>query len=132
LLVWDKCFELGIHEFDEHHKHLVHLLNMTYDGFVLEAEQDEIGAVLDELIDYATYHFSAEELWMEKHNYPGLQLHRGEHQNFCSRIVEIQKEFRQGKARLTLEILQLLNNWLTTHILRTDAEYGRFAADLVE
>ena len=127
-LEWDPGFELGIHEFDEHHKHLVDLLNMTYDGFVGKAERDELGAVLDALIDYAAYHFAAEEHWMELQSYPGLLQHREEHARFCTRVVEIQKDFHQGKANLSLETLQFLNDWLFNHILKTDAEYGRFAA----
>ena len=127
---WETRFELGIHEFDEHHKHLVDLLNMTYDGFIGKAEQDELGAVLDELVDYATYHFAAEEYWMELHTYPGMLQHREEHARFCTRVVEIQNDFHQGKTNLSLEILKFLNSWLVNHILKTDAEYGRFAVHL--
>jgi hemerythrin len=129
-LEWDARYELGIHEFDEHHKYLIDLLNMTYDGFVGKAEHEELGAVLDALIDYATYHFASEEFWMERHDYPGLLLHREEHAGFCTRVVEIQKDFHQGKTNLSLETLEFLNSWLVNHILKTDAEYGRFAAHL--
>ena len=127
---WDSTFELGIKEFDEHHKYLVHLLNMTYDGLTCRAGNDELGAVLDELIDYATYHFATEEYWMDTHKYSGLLQHHEEHEKFCSRVVEIQKDFHQGKTNLTLEVMQFLNNWLSNHILKTDAEYGRFAQGL--
>jgi hemerythrin len=127
---WDSIFELGIKEFDEHHKHLVHLLNMTYDGLTCGASHDELGAVLDELIDYATYHFAAEEYWMQIHKYHNLSQHHEEHERFCIRVVEIQKDFHQGKANLSPEVTQFLNSWLTYHILKTDAEYGLFAQGL--
>lgn len=127
---WDPNFELGIHEFDEHHKHLVDLINLAFDGFAYKAERDEIEAVLDELSDYATYHFAAEEQWMEAHQYPALPRHREEHQRFCDRVAEIRGEFRRGEAHLSLEVLQFLHSWLTNHILKTDADYGRFAREL--
>jgi len=130
VIEWSTSFELGIDEFDEHHKRLVYLLNMTYDGFTLEADRDELEAVLDELIDYATYHFAAEEYWMKVNEYPGLSQHSGEHERFSKRVVEIQNDFHNGKINLSLEVLQFLNNWLTDHILKTDAEYGIFAQGL--
>lgn len=124
---WSDAFELGIAEFDEHHKHLVSLLNMTYDGIMLGAPRDELGAVLDALIDYATYHFSTEEYWMEMHGYPEAPQHHEEHEKFCNRVVEIQRDFHQGRMNLSLEVMGFLNSWLTSHILMTDAEYGKFA-----
>lgn len=127
LMLWDPSFELGIHEFDEHHKQLVHLLNLSYDSFCFEAEHNELGAVLDELVDYATYHFAAEEHWMEACNYPGKSQHFEEHGRFSGRIVEIRNDFHIRKAHLNLEVMQFLKNWLIDHILKTDAAYAQFA-----
>jgi len=130
LMEWDKSFELGVGEFDEHHKYLITLLNMSYDSFTSGAGSAGLGSILDELIDYATYHFSAEEHWMRVHGFPGLQLHQEEHNNFSKRVVEIYKDFRNGRTNLSLEVLQFLKNWLSNHILKTDAEYSRFADGL--
>ncbi|MDD2541031.1 MAG: bacteriohemerythrin [Desulfuromonadaceae bacterium] len=127
---WDTSFELGIHEFDEHHKHLVNLLNMTYDGFCFGADFDEREAVLDELVNYAHYHFTAEEYWMGVHHYPELALHREEHNKFSARVAEIQHDFLSSNANLSLEILLFLQDWLVIHILKSDADYGRFAKGL--
>jgi hemerythrin len=130
LLIWNDTFALGISEFDVHHKHLVDLLNMTYDGFTQEASYEELASVLDELIAYATDHFVAEENWMEVNNYPFLTQHREEHERFCQKVIQFQRHFHNGKVHLSLRVLQFLNSWLKTHILETDAEYGRFAVSL--
>jgi hemerythrin len=127
---WDDTFELGIQEFDEHHKYLVGLLNTIFDGFTCEADYEELEAVLDELVAYATYHFAAEEHWMQVHAYPGLPQHSSEHERFRTKIAEFQREFRTKKADLSLDALQFLNNWLSDHIIKTDGEYGRFARGL--
>jgi hemerythrin len=128
ILEWDKSFELGVAQFDEHHRQLVSLLNETYDNFTSGANYETLGAVLDKLIDYATYHFAAEEYWMDLNKYDGLQQQREEHNKFSRRVAEIQKDFHKGKAHLSIEVLTFLRNWLTDHILKIDAEYGRFAA----
>jgi len=126
LLEWEKRFELGNFQFDEHHKQLVILLNETYDNFAGGANHGDLEVILDKLIDYATYHFDAEEKWMGLSGYDGLSQHREEHKKFTRRVVEIQIDFHEGKAHLTIEILTFLRNWLLDHILITDAEYVRF------
>jgi len=126
LIEWNDSFALGVQQFDEHHQHLIGLLNRTYDDFTACTPSDSLGDVLDELIEYAIYHFAAEEYWMNENSYPKLAEHRAEHDRFSSRVVEMQKDFHAGRTALTLEVLSFLKNWLTNHILQSDADYGRF------
>src|SRR5450631_3276687 len=128
VMEWDDNFFLGINDFDEHHKHLIDLLNMAFDGFTCKAGHDELAVVLDELYDYAMYHFAAEEYWMVVNEYPGSEQHSEEHEIFTNKVVAFQKDFSNRKTSLALEVLQFLMSWLTNHILETDGEYGRFAA----
>jgi hemerythrin len=129
VLEWSKSFELGIEQFDEHHKHLVGLLNKAYGNFTGGAGREPVGAILAELVDYATYHFAAEEQWMDAHNYSGLPHHCDEHATFSKRVLEIQKNFHGGKTNLSLEILNVVQNWLFDHILKTDADYAKLAGN---
>lgn len=123
---WHPDFELNVDEFDQHHKHLVGLLNAVYEGFVEKSDSLNVSQILDELIDYATYHFSAEEYWMKEHRFPGLDAHRKEHQFFSGRVVEMQGDLVKGNSPVLLEVLTFIRNWVTNHILATDAEYGRY------
>lgn len=127
IVTWDEKFALGVAEFDEHHRHLVALLNKVYDDFVDGTARQSLLNVLDELVDYATYHFAAEEHWMRIHKYAKLEEHRDEHDYFVARVTTYQKDFAAGRRCLTLEILSFLKDWLLSHILDSDAEYGRFA-----
>jgi hemerythrin len=130
VMLWESTFEFGIKEFDDHHKHLVNLLNMTYDCFTSGARHEEVEVVLDELSDYATYHFAAEEYWMEMNEYPSLPQHSKEHESFCNRLTEIQKGFHNAKNSLSIEVFTFLMQWLADHILVSDADYGDFAKGL--
>lgn len=127
VFVWHRSFELGIEQFDEHHKHLVDLLNKTFEIFTTCTNHEFLEFVLDELLDYATYHFAAEERWMEDHGFTGLQKHHEEHEKFRRRFVEIRKDYHSREVNLTREVLNFLKEWLFDHILKTDAEYARFA-----
>ena len=127
---WERSFELGIEKFDDDHRHLVGLINKIYDDYTTEAPSEEVGVVLEELINYTCYHFGAEELWMEKQNYPypKIDRHFEEHDKFRHTLTELKKDYSQGKLNISLDALIFLKNWLTDHILKTDSEYGLFVA----
>ena len=130
IIVWDKSFELGIIQIDDQHKRLVSLLNKTYDNFISGAGYEALRSILDDLIDYATYHFITEDALMKSHGYPLLSQHREEHDTFCNWVKEIQKGFNNGNSKLSFEVFQFIQNWLAVHILKSDADYGRFALGL--
>ncbi|MDD2542071.1 MAG: bacteriohemerythrin [Desulfuromonadaceae bacterium] len=128
IIVWNADFILGVQQFDEHHHHLVDLLNQAYDDFIAGAGSDSINKILDELVDYATYHFAAEEHWMSEMSYPMFDEHRAEHNRFSSRVAEMLKDCNGDRMSLWLEVMTFLNNWLTNHILKSDARYGHYIA----
>jgi len=128
VLEWNDSFLIGIRQFDEHHKHLVLLLNMTFDGITTNAPKDELEAVLHELIEYTAYHFTAEEHWMKEHHYPGLDVQVKEHAEFTKRIGELAKDFHSGIKDIDLVVLDFLIDWLTEHILEKDSAYGTYVA----
>lgn len=124
IVEWTENMSTGIDKFDGHHKHLFDLLNTVYDDFASDAPPEDTGRVLDELVDYATYHFVAEEQWFQKLSYPKHAEHCAEHDRYSRRIAEIQADFHAGKGHLTMEILSFLNGWWTDHIQKSDAEYA--------
>lgn len=123
IIEWNVRYLVGIREIDQHHKHLVELLNRTYDEFRGGANIEL--AVVDELVDYAGYHFACEERWMAESSYPKLSEHKEEHALFTSRIVEFQSKYRRNES-VSVEVLWFLCNWVTHHILETDAKFGQF------
>ena len=130
LMKWYKNYELEIKVIDDHHKHLLGLLNKVFDDFTSGVSQESLCVVLDQLVDYTKYNFATEEHWMLVHEYPGLAKHLEEHEIFTNRVVAIQNKFHNAETNLFPEVLQFLQNWISYHILKTDAEYGRFAKGL--
>jgi len=123
IVQWNINFLLGIHEIDQHHMHLVQLLNDTYDEFREKGSIDP--SFIDELTEYARHHFACEEKLMKETAYPKLDEHKEEHESFNSRISEIRKCYKQ-QANVSVELLWFLCNWISHHIRETDAEFGRF------
>nr|WP_320116194.1 bacteriohemerythrin [uncultured Desulfuromonas sp.] len=123
---WNRNFTVQIEHFDDHHRHLINLLNKTHDQVVRHMEKEKLGLVLVELIDYAKYHFRAEEVWMKELGYPKLKQHCAEHHYFINRVQEMCDDYNNGNTALAQELLSFMKNWLSSHILGTDREYSRF------
>lgn len=127
IVEWSQVFSLNLEPFDSHHQHLVGLLNKTYDDFTAGASKENLAAVLDELVDYACYHFAAEELWMQENDYQRLKQHTEEHEVFSRKVVTLQKDFFNNKAGVSLEVLTFIKEWLIAHIMSSDADYAALA-----
>jgi hemerythrin len=122
---WDNSFSINIDELDRHHKKLIDLLNKSYLLIMQEAGQEELSHLLDELIEYAQYHFAAEEDLMRLHHYQNLDQHLVWHFGFINKVLSFRKEMNEGKGYLAIDIFDFIRNWLLDHILRIDSEMGK-------
>ncbi|MBT0665891.1 hemerythrin family protein [Geobacter pelophilus] len=125
---WSDKYLLGVKEFDEHHEHLVELMNKSYDLFKNQAPQARLEMILDELFEYTAYHFAAEEKWMAEHSYPKLAEHKEEHALFRQKIIEFQHAFHDGQPTIKVDLYAYLAKWLIAHIQEKDPDYGSFNA----
>ena len=122
---WNDTYATRISEIDCHHKKLIELLNRSYILIMQEAEQTELSQLLDELIDYAGYHFAAEETIMRQHHYNDLDRHVIAHFSFINSVLSFRKEMNQGRNYLSIEIFDFIKNWLLDHILKVDSEMSK-------
>lgn len=125
---WQERFYIGEAQIDKHHLHFVDLLNNTYLDFLRNAPPEILTEMFEELIDYATYHFSAEEQIMVESGFPGIDQHKEEHAKFAKQVTDMHVSYLQKRKPFFLEILTFLQNWLEAHIVQSDGELGRFLA----
>lgn len=126
IAIWDGSLAIGHEVIDQHHEHLVELLNKAYDHLCDNKPPQDLEAVLDELADYATYHFIQEEHLMETIGYPRREEQVREHEYFVRRFCEIQKDFVTGSNPVSLETISFLKNWLINHITQKDTDLGAY------
>jgi hemerythrin len=129
---WDPNYSVHISQFDNHHKDLIRLINEAHENFVTRAGKEATRVIIDRLVDYAQYHFTAEEDWMKDHDYPELGWHTAEHNSFWHKVFDFQASYHNGDKQLTVEVLTFLKDWLMDHVCAADAAYGSFAATQVE
>ena len=57
---------------------------------------------------------------MVEYAYPEYDEHKRAHGRFADRIQVFKRDFEEGKALLSMEIMQFLQNWWKEHILDVD------------
>jgi hemerythrin len=127
LLEWDEKMSVGVKAMDDDHKALVGLLNEMSEALDSEQERKVLGAVLERMIQYTKDHLAREERLLAEHGYPDCTEHHKGHDLMIATALQAQASFRVGRSEmLSDEMLQFLKNWLESHIMGTDKEYGPF------
>ena len=122
-------YKTGIDFIDDQHKVLFEIADKTYNllknDFTLD-KYDKIVTLIEELQNYTIFHFNAEEKYMESINYKRMFTQKIEHDAFIKRIKDVDfKKIDHDQDEYIINILQLLNDWLTGHIFENDKLIGQ-------
>ena len=123
---WSDSYSVGTPGIDAQHKKLFALINDLHEAMSQGKGKDILGKILDGLMDYTKVHFSDEEKMLAKVNYPELAIQRTQHTAFVKKLSELQTDYKNGKAAMTLPVLEFLNDWLLNHILKVDKKYESY------
>jgi hemerythrin len=122
-------FFTGIELIDAEHARLFEIANEAYqlmqDNYTPD-KYDYIINILNNLKDYAKQHFEDEEAYMESIQYKRLFTQKIEHQEFISKLEEMDLDSIDANQEKTiLDLLNFLNEWLVQHILEKDILIGK-------
>jgi hemerythrin len=127
---------LGISEFDDQHQafflHTVALRKALTEGL---GGRDRLMRTLRYLDTFVDEHFRAEESYMRRHNYPGILIHRSEHEAFAKAVAEFKRKALDLEARgevlsfLAVEIEHRLEKWMADHIMKLDRKMADFVRE---
>jgi len=126
LMPWGEDLKLGINSIDEEHKELVRMVNQLHRALKSRTGAKESGRILTELTDYTVSHFAHEEELFAAHDYPDRADHEKIHKDLVEKVIAFKTQFDQGKAGLSMELMDFLTNWLRHHILEKDKAYVAF------
>ena len=126
IMSWIDAYSTGITEVDLQHKKLIGLINDLHDAMAKGQAKAILGEILGELVNYCASHFAMEEKLFDRHGYPDAANHKEKHQKMTAKVLALQMQFDQGRAMMTLEVMEFLQQWLDKHILGTDKKYVPF------
>ncbi len=120
--VWSDQLNVGIEVIDQQHRRIVEYINQLDDARSNGYSREEIGYLINDLVDYTISHFGFEESLQEEANYPFSKSHKKVHDLFAQRVSDFQTRFNKGED-VSKALNSLLVTWLFNHIKRDDADY---------
>lgn len=129
-LAWRDEYSINVAELDAQHRNLLDLLNKVNAHAAKPASPAHhagpLMTLLEELNEYAYYHFTTEESLMRQHlaNSEGTARHLAAHRSYWTIIADFKKRLEQKDSTVGAELLEYLNRWWVRHILETDRHMG--------
>lgn len=124
LMTWTSQYSVGVSTMDDQHGVLFRILNELHDAMKQGHAQTVTGPLLRNLADYTRRHFASEEALMTNAAFPGLAAHRAKHKELIKQVDTFAARFERGDTMLSIDLLNFLRDWLTTHIQKEDKQYG--------
>ena len=123
---WKEEYSTGIASIDEQHKRFIALINEIHVCILDEREEPIVSKVLDDLKQYAVYHFSQEEILFQEYGYKETKEHGEKHELYIKQIELLKTLTLSQKKTLSIQTLSILISWLEHHILEEDMAYITF------
>lgn len=125
---WTDELSIGVAEIDRQHKELFAQVNRLLDACHQARGKEAVAGIIAFLGDYVVRHFAAEEEYMARCGYQGLEPHRAEHRQFIERFAALRQRFEaEGPGvHIVVMVNNIVVNWLNKHIRNVDRAMGKF------
>jgi hemerythrin-like metal-binding protein len=124
---WSDKLSVNVKEIDAQHKHFIEILNEVYDYVINKEVENVIKIGLVKLTDYAKVHFATEEKYFDMFNYEHAVEHKEAHRKLVAAINDFikEKENTTDIYMLTIDLIDLLEDWLVNHLGTMDKRYTK-------
>lgn len=124
LLTWNHECSVGIRAIDDQHGILMDAINELSLSLVHGSSRDQLGVLIERIIEFTRMHFSSEEQLMEMTGYPGLAEHRTAHVEMLHRIRAGAHLLQYDPAVDMRSLLSALRDGFRDHIASMDRLYS--------
>ncbi|MCA1787073.1 MAG: hemerythrin family protein [Desulfobacteraceae bacterium] len=122
----DITYETGVIWQDFQHKQLIDLFEKIKKARSDEKEKDLYPYTTAFLAMYVNHHFSLEEEYMAKYDYPDTQVHTREHTAFVKELKTFRNAHREYSPEAVDDLLTRVKEWILSHIMENDQKLGKF------
>ncbi|NMC68002.1 MAG: hemerythrin family protein [Spirochaetales bacterium] len=126
---FDNSLITGIKSIDEQHKYLFSIFDDLMNALSIGSAKNIIYDLLMKLKDYALYHFNDEENLMISINYPDIDFHMEEHNNFKKIVEQYINEYKDTNYSITADTTDFLYSWIRHHILISDKKIVEYLSN---
>lgn len=121
-IFWTNQLNVGIEVIDNQHRRIADYINLLDDALSNDHTKNDIGMLINDLVDYTISHFGFEESLQEEAGYLYVKAHRKVHVLFTKRVADFQARFDNGED-VSESLHDMLVTWLLNHIKHDDADY---------
>lgn len=127
-LEWSEKINLKVKEMDDEHKILISLMNDLYDMNSAKKSKPELLQKFKSLYEYTVQHFSDEEKYLEKINFPEIKSHKRIHSELLKTLTQHFTSYEKSPVpEITADVFRFLKVWLQAHIMGIDMKYAEFS-----
>lgn len=127
MIKWSDEYLLGVDLIDGQHKELFRIAGDAYDllknEFLMD-KYDKVVKLIEELKQYAVFHFETEEKYMMEIGYKKFFSHKIIHNDFIEQVngIDLDK-MDENQEEYLASIIQFVVDWIEQHILKMDKQY---------
>ena len=101
-LKWRDSYEIGVNFIDEDHKGLLNII-LELQKEIEVGDPSNVYVLLNKFINETKAHFSKEEAFLDKTNYPGLRKHKAYHKELLEKIETSKNKLETMKEKKDLK-----------------------------
>ena len=128
-IIWNNDYLIGIEEIDSQHRRIIDQINYLIDNLNNKDKASINHWIIANLDTYSKEHFTAEEYYLRKINYPKLENHRKHYQSYKKNTIQSALKAMKVHEDVPEETIQFLKTWWTDHIQKMDMEYKNFISN---
>jgi len=125
-IIWKDDYSVGHVKIDDHHKHVIAIINNFYVAIQEGLVQKELNKILEKLFKYTQFHFKLEERLMEKHQFPDFLKHKNIHDRMVQKTGALRRQNFHREDTTTSETMSFLKEWWLNHICIMDMQYKSY------
>lgn len=123
---WEPTFTVHIEEIDSQHRKLFDISNQIIDIYnTSEGDFNKCYKVIEDLFEYLSVHFHAEQMIFMKSRYPDFREHLREHDEFIDKVGEFIQSYKKKEENLSLNVVSFLTDWIYSHTTSSDLAYAK-------
>ena len=126
------AYKVGIDSVDQEHRFLIGIYNDLVTKIGSGMSTDTLDGIVKKLFDYADYHFASEERVMLSTDYPGIELHRRQHESFVRTLNDLVTDRSDDRGADLNRLVAFVGTWIRGHILVTDKQLGEYVLSRFE
>lgn len=125
---WRESLAIGIDEIDNQHKQLFEAIDKLFTACSQGKGRQEVANTINFLEDYTIKHFTDEENYHIRSNYPERVAHKQIHDKFLKNFQNLKQQFEnEGPSIIFVSTInKTVVDWLINHIGQADKAFGEY------